>query len=179
MWTPVGWDTLLNFDGPSVVKDEEDPFSIFDPTPIAGPSMSRVQSDPGSGNASSNSRGMSGAGPVSLEAGKLAQYGDLAWKTILASQVEVESVGQVGVAKVLQEVWRRGGGDQVSCTHRISFLETASLISGHSTIPLVKHHRQPLPATNGITWVPITDTPDPCSPGSAEPVQPHTAALGA
>jgi hypothetical protein len=38
---------------------------------------------------------------------------DLAWKTILASQVEVEGVGQVSVSKVLQEVWKRGGGDMV------------------------------------------------------------------
>lgn len=39
---------------------------------------------------------------------------DLAWKTILSSVVDVEGVGEVGVAKVLQEIWKRGGGDIVS-----------------------------------------------------------------
>lgn len=45
----------------------------------------------------------------------LASYGsDLAWKTILNSVVEVEGVGEVTVVRVLQEIWRRGGGDTVS-----------------------------------------------------------------
>jgi hypothetical protein len=46
---------------------------------------------------------------------RLSQFtSDLAWKTILSSIVEVEGVGPVGVSRVLQEVWKRGGGDVVS-----------------------------------------------------------------
>jgi len=44
----------------------------------------------------------------------IAQFGsDLAWKTIMGSVVDVAGVGEVGVARVLQEVWKRGGGDAV------------------------------------------------------------------
>jgi len=45
----------------------------------------------------------------------IAHFGsDLAWKTILSSVVEVEGVGETSVARLLQEVWKRGGGDAVS-----------------------------------------------------------------
>jgi len=39
---------------------------------------------------------------------------DLAWKTILGSTVHVESLGNVDVARLLREIWKRGGGDIVS-----------------------------------------------------------------
>jgi hypothetical protein len=46
---------------------------------------------------------------------KIAPLGsDLAWRTILGSVVDVEGVGDIGVARVLQEVWKRGAGDVVS-----------------------------------------------------------------
>lgn len=57
------------------------------------------------------------AGPSTsaLSSNKIAQMGDeIAWKTILGSVVEVEAVGGVTVARLLQEVWKRGGGDAVS-----------------------------------------------------------------
>lgn len=59
----------------------------------------------------------SGAGPSSnaMSGNKIAQMGEeIAWKTILGSVVEVEAVGGVTVARLLQEVWKRGGGDAVS-----------------------------------------------------------------
>jgi len=50
-----------------------------------------------------------------MSANKIAQMGEeIAWKTILGSVVEVEAVGGVTVARLLQEVWKRGGGDTVS-----------------------------------------------------------------
>ena len=57
-------------------------------------------------------------GPTpSMSPSRIAQIGqDLAWKTILNSMVDVESVGEVSVAKLLHEVWKRGGGDLVSAT---------------------------------------------------------------
>lgn len=142
MWTPVGWDTLLNFD-----TDHQDGNSnLFDFTPgpssgsAAAPSgsgsaMARIKSDPGRDRPEAHGHGhghggghSSGgkaiAGPASLEPARMAHGGsDLAWKTILASQVDVEGVGQVGVARVLQEVWKRGGGEQVSFLIKIP-LET-------------------------------------------------------
>ena len=39
---------------------------------------------------------------------------DSTWRTILSSQVVVEGVGEMSVARVLQELWRHGGGDVVS-----------------------------------------------------------------
>jgi hypothetical protein len=53
--------------------------------------------------------------PPHVTPGSVATFGhDLAWKTILGSMVDVEGVGEVGVVRVLQEVWKRGGGDAVS-----------------------------------------------------------------
>jgi hypothetical protein len=52
-----------------------------------------------------------------LSPSRIAQSAmDLAWRTILASVVNVEGVGDVGVATVLHEIWKRGGGDTVSRT---------------------------------------------------------------
>ncbi|WWC89234.1 uncharacterized protein L201_004152 [Kwoniella dendrophila CBS 6074] len=46
---------------------------------------------------------------------RVVQLGaDLAWRTALASVVEVDGVGQITVARILQEVWRRGGGELVT-----------------------------------------------------------------
>ncbi|WVQ80782.1 hypothetical protein IAT38_002887 [Cryptococcus sp. DSM 104549] len=39
---------------------------------------------------------------------------DLEWRTVLSSVVDVDGVGQVEVIRVLQEVWKRGGGDSVT-----------------------------------------------------------------
>lgn len=124
MWTPVGWDTLLNFDGDS---KEVNPFATpvaSTSSPAVGGGMARVSSDPGRNRRSvsgpvregTGSRAeMAAAGPASLERGRAAPMGsDLAWRTILASQVDVDGVGHIGVARVLQEVWRKGGGDSVS-----------------------------------------------------------------
>jgi hypothetical protein len=53
--------------------------------------------------------------PSTIHPGRIAHFGlDLAWKTILGSVVDVEGVGQVGAVRVLQEIWKRGGGDAVS-----------------------------------------------------------------
>ncbi|ORY32827.1 hypothetical protein BCR39DRAFT_557390 [Naematelia encephala] len=102
-WTPgVAWEGLLNFDDeprPSVSK--LDSMSSFTP-------ISRTKSENGSklqlpfnlGTATPN---------------RIAQFtSDLAWRTILGSVIEVEGVGEVGVGRVLHEVWKRGGGDVVS-----------------------------------------------------------------
>ena len=119
MWNqPVGWDTLLSFDAAGQALPAG---PASEPSPEVSHSMSRNRSDPGS----------AGYLPMQLppipEAGPsvpkmAAMSGDIVWKTILASQVEVEGAGQVAVSKVLQEVWQRGGGDMVSshaATHRL------------------------------------------------------------
>ncbi|WVQ72482.1 hypothetical protein IAR50_002037 [Cryptococcus sp. DSM 104548] len=60
-------------------------------------------------------------GPAILQAPPLTpgkrnilQAGNTEWKTALASHVEVDGVGALPVIKVLQEVWKRGGGDSVT-----------------------------------------------------------------
>lgn len=118
MWNqPVGWDTLLSFDAAAAVAQQL-PSSALPAGPASAPSpamshtMMRVRSDESSDSYPLNRAGL----PLIPEAGpsKLAHMGsEMVWKTILASQVEVEGVGQVPVCKVLQEVWQRGGGDIV------------------------------------------------------------------
>jgi hypothetical protein len=97
-WTPA-WDGLLDF------------------KPKGGPqTMTR-------GHTHEHARGSHGGSakmtlgvipPPAIGPGKIAQFGsDLAWKTILGSVVDVEGIGEVGVVRVLQEIWKRGGGDAV------------------------------------------------------------------
>jgi len=72
---------------------------------------------------------------IHMDPSRIAQAAtDLACKTILGSVIEIESVGEVGVCRVLQEVWKRGGGEIVS------FHCLTLFISGHFARPLVEHH---------------------------------------
>jgi hypothetical protein len=120
MWTPVGWETLLNFDGEPADVEQYAP-SPAGPSNLAYDRHGRQQSQPignramaGRSQKSGASGGASVAGPTSFAQGRAMANGNgLAWKTILASQVDVDGVGQIGVARVLQEVWTRGGGEQV------------------------------------------------------------------
>jgi hypothetical protein len=91
------WDTLLNLT-PSSPRDN--PFdSLFDLDTKPGEMFKMA------GDASSSF----------LSPGRVAQMGqDMAWKTILQSAVHVESIGDVSVARLLKEIWKRGGGDVVS-----------------------------------------------------------------
>lgn len=85
------WESLLNFTPGSPRDDPFENKNIFKMNSDAGPSARAL-----SGN-------------------KIAQMGEeMAWKTILGTVVEVEAVGGVPVAKLLQEIWKRGGGDAVS-----------------------------------------------------------------
>jgi hypothetical protein len=87
------WESLLNFTPGTPCDDPFENKNIFKFNNDAGPSSAAM-----SGN-------------------KIAQMGEeIAWKTILGSVVEVEAVGGVTVARLLQEVWKRGGGDAVSPT---------------------------------------------------------------
>ena len=72
-----------------------------------GQAMARARSEPGE-------QKNGGRPTVVTSPGRLAQSAtDIAWKTILSSVVDVEGVGEVGVCRVLQEIWKRGGGDMV------------------------------------------------------------------
>lgn len=85
------WESLLNFTPGTPCDDPFENKNIFKFNNDAGPSSAAM-----SGN-------------------KIVQMGEeIAWKTILGSVVEVEAVGGVTVARLLQEVWKRGGGDAVS-----------------------------------------------------------------
>jgi hypothetical protein len=121
-WTPgAGWEGLLDFDfdKPAVpVAGSSTPNRIFtNGAPVDAPLL-RGKSDPGvggEGNGGASAGAASLGLPLLASPSKIAQFGsDLAWRTILGSVVEVEGVGEVGVARVLQEVWKRGGGDVVS-----------------------------------------------------------------
>ncbi|KAL7421888.1 hypothetical protein Q5752_003660 [Cryptotrichosporon argae] len=105
--TPSIWESLLNFN-PTPTKASagasEDYFT-------SAAVMSRTKSDLAAGPQTSFMPTFVGGGTP----GRIAQFGsDLAWKTILSTVVEVESVGQVSVARLLSEVWKRGGGDVVT-----------------------------------------------------------------
>ena len=94
------WESLLNFTPGTPCEDPFDNKDIF------------KFSDAVHGH---------GAGPSSnaLSGNKIAQMGEeMAWKTILGTVVDVEAVGGVPVAKLLQEIWKRGGGDAVSLPAR-------------------------------------------------------------
>lgn len=113
MWNqPVGWDTLLSFDASGApIQQPQHGGPASASSPDMSHIMTRNRSDPGSASYT-----VSGQLPRIPEGSpsKLAQMGsEMVWKTILASQVEVEGVGQVAVSKVLREVWQRGGGDIV------------------------------------------------------------------
>jgi hypothetical protein len=115
-WTPgAEWEGLLNFDLEKTGISTPDKIlpGVEGQDP---PAMASVKSDPcsESGNVSANKVGFL---PPLASPSKIAQFGsDLAWRTILSSIVEVDGVGEIGVARVLQEVWKRGGGEVVSRT---------------------------------------------------------------
>jgi hypothetical protein len=101
----TGWEGLLDFGTtPEPQKDEK----ILDPKATIAQVMARAKSEPGEAKMSKIH--------MHMNPGRIAQVAtDLAWKTILGSVIEIESVGEVGVCRVLQEVWKRGGGETVSC----------------------------------------------------------------
>lgn len=115
----MGWDGLINFDS---VTPQRTPSKLAgagfhaatagSPKPNLGQAMSRALSEPGEQkDAAATLR------PGILHGtARFAQSAtDMAWKTILGSVVDVEGVGEVGVSRVLQEIWKRGGGDMVRC----------------------------------------------------------------
>ncbi|WWC70078.1 uncharacterized protein I206_104024 [Kwoniella pini CBS 10737] len=129
------WDTLLNFD--TDVKSTPSKIASSDlvaarsvaSSPVKSSSAltaPRAKSDPLSDNNPSksstesfsfqqNTSASHSLPPVNMTSPRVIQLGtDLAWRTALASVVDVEGVGQVTVARVLQEVWRRGGGELVT-----------------------------------------------------------------
>lgn len=92
----VDWTGLLEFDHTPNKLPHNPATSRIEPPVLRAKSEPREKNDSG------------------MNPSRIAQFGsDLAWKTILASVVEVEGVGEVGVCRVLQEVWKRGGGETV------------------------------------------------------------------
>ncbi|WVW83995.1 hypothetical protein I302_106020 [Kwoniella bestiolae CBS 10118] len=133
----LAWDTLLNFDTdikPSASKlvaataESAKPVSHTSSNTPTSQTIPRAKSDPLSDNVAhppqpipfTHHNQTTAPTPSSLpqpavSPARVIQLGtDLAWRTALASVVEVEGVGQVTVARILQEVWRRGGGEIVT-----------------------------------------------------------------
>ncbi|KAK8864486.1 hypothetical protein IAR55_001736 [Kwoniella newhampshirensis] len=125
-WTPGtgAWDALLSFDTEPKPSPNKVPTSnLATAEPLNGSpeaSMSavpRAQSDPLSipSAAPTPYASMSALQPPSFTPARIVQLGaDLAWKTALASVVEVDGVGQVALSRILQEIWKRGGGDVIT-----------------------------------------------------------------
>ncbi|OCF38713.1 hypothetical protein I317_07498 [Kwoniella heveanensis CBS 569] len=99
---------------PSVPRAKSDPPShhhVFSNLPNTG-GQDSIEAPTPTGSSSSPATILQ---PPSQLPPRVVQFGaDLAWRTALASVVEVEGVGQVTVASVLQEIWRRGGGELVT-----------------------------------------------------------------
>ncbi|WRT66461.1 uncharacterized protein IL334_003420 [Kwoniella shivajii] len=130
----VAWETLLNFD--TDVKPSTN--KIVSSKPVSAKSKSipppeqnntavpRAKSDPlhdeNAFRSSSESSYYQPTAPTpttlppaAVTPARALQLGpDLAWRTALASVVAVDGVGEVTVARVLQEIWRRGGGELVT-----------------------------------------------------------------
>ena len=109
------WEGLLNFGSTPEPTASRTDNSVFGQDhgshspKSSGQPLARAKSEPKEAQAGS-SRAI-----MHVNTGRLAQAAtDLAWKTILGSVIEIESVGEVGVSRVLQEVWKRGGGETVS-----------------------------------------------------------------
>ncbi|WVR07110.1 hypothetical protein IAU60_004150 [Kwoniella sp. DSM 27419] len=118
----VAWETLLSFE--TDVKSSPNAKQSADlPNAIAAVSQTvpRAKSDPLTDHAAPVPE-VYAQEPTPLQAApspstpqRMIQFGtDLAWRTALASVVDVDGVGQITVARVLQEVWRRGGGELVT-----------------------------------------------------------------
>jgi hypothetical protein len=102
---PLAWDALISFDQPNPAKlTTRGSAHTHSPKTTTARAKAEVKAD-----------------ALPMSPGRIAQFGsDLAWKTILGSVVEVEGVGEVGVCRVLLEVWKRGGGETVGCMVGIS-----------------------------------------------------------
>lgn len=117
-WIPgTGWETLLKFDFGKASGAASTPNKRKSPAAVGVP-ITRGRSDPGSAGTVGGESKLAAAVaalPNLASPRKVAHSGsDLTWRTILSSVVEVDGVGELGVARVLQEVWKRGGGDAVS-----------------------------------------------------------------
>ncbi len=185
---PGGWEGLLDFDG----GHQQTPAKQESPTKHrrsgasspTGQTMSRIKSDSAGHGRAKNMVALATRGPylsqTSYSPGRIAQYGsDLAWKTILSSVVEVESVGATGVARVLQEVWKRGGGDAVSQAWYIA--EVGRLIPpGYKSVSMAQYTYGALVHTRQHQCR-RSDQPSfgPRSASPARAAQPHSPPLGA
>ena len=110
--TATGWEGLLDFGNMSERTPQRLEAQILgrdgSPKQTIAQIMARAKSEPGDAKVAPKA-------VMHMNAGRIAQVAtDLAWKTILGSVIEIESVGEVGVCRVLQEVWKRGGGETVS-----------------------------------------------------------------
>ncbi|RSH94140.1 hypothetical protein EHS25_003943 [Saitozyma podzolica] len=121
-WVVGGTPTAETNGGFDPFPDDEGDASGAASTPnkrkspaAVGVPIARGRSDPGSAGTVGGESKLAAAVaalPNLASPRKVAQFGsDLAWRTILSSVVEVDGVGELGVARVLQEVWKRGGGD--------------------------------------------------------------------
>ena len=122
-----GWEGLIDFSGDNAWSPSRGAKPCSSPSsPVAQP-MSRARSDPtgeqdfpppqvSRPNAfASSSRDDFVVPQFPLTPGKkVSCSSDSTWKTVLSSLVMVEGVGEMSVARVLQELWRHGGGDIVS-----------------------------------------------------------------
>jgi hypothetical protein len=97
--SPAAWESLLNFDNIEPVKSNppfEATFTLEGDTVVSTSPQNRLLT-PKKG--------------LALE--RTASSSE-AWRLALNRTVDVEGIGQVGVARILSEVWKRGGPLAVS-----------------------------------------------------------------
>ncbi|WWD17216.1 hypothetical protein CI109_101654 [Kwoniella shandongensis] len=120
-WTPGtgAWEALLNFDTEAKLSPSKGPSSNLATAEPLGSSPTGSTSTLAKGQSPASAptpyASISALQPPSFTPARIVQLGaDLAWKTALASVVEVEGVGQVALSRILQEIWKRGGGDVIT-----------------------------------------------------------------
>lgn len=121
-WTPGSnsWEQFIN--PTSDVVESTDMLTNTDSQISRKPTASRVvngcvpQSDETKGNSAPAAPQLSNLlRPPPLTPGKrnIQQSHESEWRSALASVIQIDGVGEVPVLKVLQEIWKRGGGDSV------------------------------------------------------------------
>ncbi|KAL1411424.1 hypothetical protein Q8F55_002380 [Vanrija albida] len=134
------WESLLNFDGDDAraLKGED---IVADPPSSPTQQMARVRSSTGMARSPSQlARLGTPKTNISHLPSTTDRYlpGNEAFKALLTKTVDVEGVGSVGVARILLEVWKRGGGDVVTAQYLWpSILMSLSLSPEHGISPRV------------------------------------------
>ncbi|WOO81173.1 uncharacterized protein LOC62_03G004703 [Vanrija pseudolonga] len=136
------WESLLNFDGDDTkASSKAEDLAAAEPPSSPSLQMARVRSSTGMARSPSQ---LARLGTPKTNVSHLPSTpdrflpGNDAFKALLTKTVDVEGVGSVGVARILLEVWKRGGGDIVTAQYLWpSILMSLSLSPEHGISPRV------------------------------------------